>query len=144
MGTTVQVGQDMVVYWNTGADGRHMYSVHKFASGNKVGLVNNLSYTVDEGLDSYHGVGRRFPWGMKGGAIDVTLHLEGLWIDSGAQEFILDQVARTGALLSWNIGFSGTEKGVVFSGCRIASFDANFDADGWATQTVDFGAIMIG
>ena len=139
---SVQVGQDFDVYWATGSKQASLVG-HVFASGDKVGFVNLLSYTVEHNVEGYHGTGKREPWGMKAGAYDVTAHLEGLWIDSGAQSFFLGQQSETGALTTFCIGFSGSDKGLAFSGCRTGTIDAEITADGWATNTVDVPAIVV-
>lgn len=139
---SVQVGQDFDVYWATGTKINGLVG-HKFASGTKIGFVNNLSYTIEHNVEGYQGVGKREPWGMKAGAYGVTMSLEGLWIDSGAQSFYLAQTLVTGALTVFSIAFSGTDKGVSFSGCRVGTYDAEISADGWATNTVDIPAIVV-
>jgi hypothetical protein len=114
---------------------------HKYASGTRIGFVNNLSYTVEENTEVYHGAGRRYGWGIKGGALDVTVSLDGLWLDSGAQRFFLAETERTGALTAFVLGATGTDRGVTFSGCRVGTLDVEFAADGWATQSVDVIAL---
>ena len=145
MGNTVQVGRDLDVYYaNVGADITAMVK-HIFASAAKIGLVNTLSMTVDHDVQVYHGAGKREGWGIRAGAYDVTAYLEGLWLDSGAQGFFMSQsmgVGATGALTPFAIGFSGLEKGIVFSGCRMNSWELEFDAEGWATNTIDIIALV--
>jgi len=141
--STVQVGRDFTLYWATGSDMGALYK-KTFSSGTAIGLVNNLSYTVEEGTEVYHGAGKREAWGIKAGAKDVTVHLEGLWVDSGIQKFFLNEIKSSGNLTSFVLGASGTDKSITFSGCRLGTFDANIDADGWATETIDLLAIMIG
>ena len=143
MGTTVQVGRDFGVYWTSGANDVHGLCAHKFASGAKMGLVNVLSYTVEHNTEVYHGAGRRQGWGIKAGAYDLTVHLEGLWLDSGSKAFFQKEVAKTGALAAFAIAFSGTEKGIAFSGCRLGTFEFEVNADGWATETVDIPALVL-
>jgi len=139
---SVQVGQDFDVYYARSGAIDSLIN-HKFASGVKIGFVNNLSYTVEHNVEGYAGVGKREPWGMKAGAYGVTMNLEGLWIDSGAQAFFLAQSVVTGALTTFAIAFSGTDKGVAFSGCRVGTYDAEISADGWATSTLDIPAIVV-
>ena len=126
--STIQVGRDFTLYWATGSDRGSLYS-KKFASGTAIGLVNNLSYTVDEGTEAYHGAGKREPWGIKAGAKGLTVHLEGLWVDSGIQAFFLAQAKSTGGLTSFALGASGTDKSITFSGCRLNTFDANIESE---------------
>jgi hypothetical protein len=140
---SVQVGQDFNVYYTSTAADINGLVGHKFASGTLIGFVNNLSYTVEHNVEGYGGVGKREPWGIKEGAYGVTINLEGLWIDSGAQSFFLAQSMVSGALTPFAIAFSGTDKGVAFSGCRVGTFDAEISADGWATSTVDIPAIVV-
>ena len=141
--STIQVGRDFTLYWATGADAGALYR-KAFTSGTAIGLVNNLSYTVEEGTESYHGAGKREAWGIKAGAKDITVHLEGLWVDSGIQEFFLDQAKSVVGLTPFALGASGTDKSITFSGCRMSTFDGNIDSEGWATETVDLVAILIG
>jgi len=142
MGNTVQVGRDMTVYYQTGAKIVNL-GHHAFASGITVGLVNNLSYTVEHNVEVYHGAGKREGWGIKAGALDVTAHLDGLWLDSGAHQFFIDESAKSGALLAFAIGFSGSDKGVVFSGCRMGTFDVTISSDGWVTDGIDITALLV-
>jgi len=139
---SVQVGQDMIVYFQTGTNIASLVN-HQFASGIRVGLVNNLTYTAEHNVEVYYGAGKREGWGIKAGRYDLTTHLEGLWIDSGAHSFFLGESSKTGALTAFALGFSGSDKGVVFSGCRVGTFDVNFDSDGWATDTIDIPALVI-
>jgi len=143
MGTTVQVGQDFTVYWATGTKLHGLVNSHDFASGMKIGHVNNLSYTVEHNVDVYHAVGKREGWGIKAGAYDVTVDMDGLWIDSGAQGWFLGQSIETGALMAFGIAFSGSEKGIGFSGCRLGTYDAEIASDGWATSTVSVPALVV-
>lgn len=138
---TTQVGQDLTVYYATGGEIASFVN-HQFASGSKIGLVNLMSYTAEHNVEVYYGAGKREGWGIKAGQYSLTAHLEGLWIDSGAQKFFLGEAEKTGALTAFALGASGTEKGIVFSGCRQGTFDAEFSADGWATQTVDIPALV--
>jgi len=140
---TVHVGRDFTLYWASGADGDSLYR-KVFASGTPIGLVNVLGYTQEEGTASYHGAGKREPWGIKAGAKDLTVHLEGLWVDSGIQQFFLNEAKATGALTSFVLGASGVDTSITFSGCRLNTFDANIDSEGWATETVDLIAILLG
>jgi len=142
MATIVQVGKDFTVFWTTGSQMGSLYSGN-IASGAKVGLVGTLSYTADLGTESYHGAGKREPWGIEGGPIDVTVHLDSLWIDSGAQGFLIDQTEATGGLTSFVLLASGSETKIAFSGCKLDSFDGEFDAEGWATETLDLLAITL-
>ncbi len=137
----VQVGKDVTVYYSTGAKYGSLCN-HTFASGDAIGFANLMSYTVEENVEVYKGAGRRSGWGIKGGAIECTVHLEGLWVDSGAQQFFINETLKSGALTAFAIGASGTEQGVVFSGCRIGTLDVEFDAEGWCTETVDITALM--
>jgi hypothetical protein len=139
---SVQVGRDFTVYYATGGDAHGLYE-HDFASGIQIGHVNLLSYTAEQNVEVYHGVGKREGWGIKAGAYDVTAHLEGLWIDSGAVQFFIGETTDTGALTSFAIGFSGTDRGMTFSGCRVGTFDAEINAEGWATATVDIPALTL-
>ena len=139
---TVQVGRDFDVYWATGSK-MHGLCAHVFASGTPIGFVSTLSYTIEQNVDRYFGVGKREAWGTKEGAYEATAHFEGLWIDSGAQRFFLNQSMVTGALTVFAIGCSGTDKGIAFSGCRTGTYDAELSNDGWATTTVDVPAIKI-
>lgn len=139
---TVQVGRDFSVYWATGSK-IHGLCAHYFASGQAIGFVSNLSYTIEQNVDKYHGLGKREPWGIKEGAYDATAHLEGLWVDSGAQKFFIRQSKATGALTVFAIGCSGSDVGVAFSGCRVGTFDSELTNDGWATETIDIPAIKI-
>jgi len=139
---TVQVGRDFTVYYAEGDD-IHGLVGHDFASGTQIGLVNVLSYTQEHNVDVYHGVGKREGWGIKAGAYDVSAHLEGLWIDSGALGFFMDQSLVTGALTPFAIAFSGTDRGIAFSGCRLGTYDAEINSDGWATNTVDIPALVV-
>lgn len=138
---TIQVGKDVTVYYSTGAKYGSLCG-HTFASGDAIGFCNLMSYTVEENVETYKGAGRRYGWGIKGGALEYTVHLEGLWIDSGAQQFFENESERSGALTAFAMGASGAEKGVVFSGCRMGTLDVEFDAEGWCTQTVDIVALM--
>ncbi len=143
---TVQVGKDVTVYFATSGAGDGVYSSlvnHTFASGVPIGFCNRMSYTAEGNVEVYRGAGRRYGWGIKGGALDYTIHLEGLWVDSGAQRFFANESARSGALTPLAIGASGLEQGIVFSGCRMGTLEVEFDAEGWATQTVDIPALMI-
>lgn len=139
---TVQVGRDFTVYYATGTDISPLYG-HDFASGTQIGLVNLLSYTTEHNVEVYHAVGKREGWGIKAGAYDVTAHLEGLWIDSGAMGFFIGETSDTGALTAFCLAFSGTAKGLAFSGCRLGTFDAEINAEGWATATVDIPALTM-
>lgn len=144
MGSTVQVGRDLDLYIVTSNGAKFTGLMnHSFASGSKIGLVNVLSATIEHDVQVYHGAGRRHGWGIRAGAYDVTAHLEGLWIDSGAQGFFTSQAMATGALQAFVMGLSGTEQGHVFSGCRMASYELEFDAEGWATNTVDIMALTM-
>ena len=138
---TYQVGADVTVYWATGSDYGSLCN-HAFGSGTALGCANIMSYTVEEGTEGYYGAGRRYPWGIKGGQIEVTVHLEGLWIDENAWQFWENQAEATGALTAFAIGATGSTKGVVFSGCRLGSFEVEFDAEGWCTETVDIPALL--
>lgn len=141
---TEQVGKDITVYYATSGATHGKYANlvnHAFASGEAIGFCNIMSYTVEENVEGYMGAGRRYPWGIKAGGLECTVHLEGLWVDSGAQQFFINESARTGALTGFAIGASGTEQGVVFSGCRMGTLDVEFDAEGWCTQTVDITAL---
>lgn len=142
MGTKVQVGRDLTVYYQTGAKIANVVN-HAFGSGIKVGLVNNLSYTIEHNVEVYHGAGKREGWGIKAGALDVTAHLDGLWIDSGAHQFFINESKKSGALMAFGLAFSGTERGIVFSGCRMGTFDVTFAADGWATDGIDITALLV-
>ena len=138
---TVQVGRDINVYFASGSK-YHGLAVHKFASGYRIGFANNFSYSVEENVEVYHAPGKREGWGIKPGAYDVTVSLEGLWVDSGAQKFFLAEAKNTGALTAFAMGVTGTAKGVTFSGCRMGTHNAEFTADGWATETVDITALV--
>ena len=144
MGSTVQVGRDLDVYIVTSASAKMTsFLTHRFGSGAKIGLVNTLSISVDHDVQIYHGAGRRQGWGSRAGAYDVTAHLEGLWIDSGAQGFFTSQAFATGALRAFAFGCSGTEQGYVFSGCRMTSYELEFDAEGWATNSMDITTLVM-
>ena len=138
---TVQVGRDVDVYFATGSD-YHGLVAHKFGSGIKVGFANNFTYDIDHGTEVYMAPGRRYGWGIKAGGIEVTVHLEGLWVDSGAQQFFHAQGQRSGSLTAFAIGATGTEQGVAFSGCRLSTLGVEFDAEGWCTQDVDITALV--
>lgn len=138
---TVQVGKDIDVYFASGADYNGLVG-HKFASGIKVGFANIMSYSIEHNVERYMAPGRRYGWGIKGGGIECEIHLEGLWVDSGAQQFFLNESERSGSLTAFAIGGSGTERGVAFSGCRLGSIDVEFDAEGWATESVDIPALL--
>lgn len=142
MGNTVQVGRDFTIYYATGSKIHGLFG-HKFASGTRIGFLNNLSYTAEHNTEVYHGVGKREGWGIKEGALDVTLHLEGLWIDSGAHTFFLNQSERSGALTAFAIGFSGSDRGLAASGARLGTLDVDISSDGWATKTVDIPVLVI-
>lgn len=139
-GTLTQVGQDFTIFWATGTEGAYLYG-GGYTSGAQVGLVGTLSYSVDPGTEAYHGAGKREPWGIRSGPLDITVHLENLWIDSGVQGFLMDQAEATGALVSFALLASGSETKIAFSGCKLDSFDGEFDAEGWATETVDLLAM---
>jgi hypothetical protein len=102
-----------------------------------------LSYTINQNVDKYFGLGKREAWGTKEGAYECTAHLEGLWVDSGAQRFFIAQSKATGSLTAFAIGCSGTDRGFAFSGCRVGTFDSEITEDGWATETIDMPAIKI-
>ena len=138
----VQVGKDVTVYYSATTANYAGLVNHTFASGQPIGFCNLMSYTVEENVETYKGAGRRYGWGIKGGALEYTVHLEGLWVDSGAQQFFMNEAARSGSLTGFAIGASGTEQGVVFSGCRMGTLDVEFDAEGWCTETVDIVALM--
>ena len=142
---TVQVGKDVTVYFATTGVSHGVYAslaAHKFTDGEALGFCNIMSYTVEQNVETYKGAGRRYGWGIKGGALEYTVHLEGLWVDSGAQQFFINESERSGALSAFALGASGTEQGVVFSGCRMGTLDVEFDAEGWCTETVDIVALM--
>jgi len=136
----VYVGRDFTLYWATGTDADPLYR-KVFASGTPFGLVNRLTYTVDEGTEAYRGAGRRTPWGIKPGAKEITITLEGLWVDSGIQGFFLNQSKSTGALTSFVLGASGTDTSITFSGCYLTSFEGSIESDGWVTGTIELLAI---
>jgi len=139
---TTQVGKDVTVYYSATTAKYGSLCRHTFASGDALGFCNLMSYTAEGSVEVYRGAGRRYGWGIKGGALEYTVHLEGLWVDSGAQQFFINESQRSGALTAFAIGASGTEQGVVFSGCRMGTLDIEFDAEGWCTQTVDIVALM--
>jgi len=144
-GETVQVGKDVTVYYATSGTTHGVYKSlvnHTFASGEAIGFCNLMSYTVEGNVEVYKGAGRRYGWGIKGGAVECTVHLEGLWVDSGSQQFFINESERSGALTGFAIGASGDDRGTVFSGCRVATLDVEFDAEGWCTETVDIIALM--
>ena len=144
MGSTVQVGRDLDIYIvSSNSAAMTSFLTHEFGSGAKIGLVNTLSVTIDHDVQIYRGAGRRHGWGSRAGAYDVTAHLEGLWIDSGAQGFFTSQALATGALRGFSLGCSGTEQGYVFSGCRMGTYELSFDAEGWATNTIDVTALTM-
>ena len=139
---TVQVGRDITIYYATGAKYGSLYR-HKFASGSAIGFANLLSYTVEENVEGYKGVGRRIPYIMKPGAKETTIHLEGLWVDSGAMQLFLNQAEISGNVISFAMGASGTDRGVGMSGCRLTTTNIEFNAEGWATAKVDIPCILI-
>lgn len=138
---SVQVGRDVTLYYATGSKYSPLYR-HKYASGVAVGFVNNVSYTVEENVEGYYGAGRRIPWGVKPGRKETTVHLEGLWVDSGAIQFFLNQAEISGNVASFGLGVSGTDRGISFSGCRLTTTNIEFDAEGWATTRIDVPAIL--
>jgi len=139
---TVQVGKDVNIYYATTAGGYTGLMNHKFASGIRIGFASNLSYDVEHNVETYIAPGRRYGWGIKGGAIEVSVNIEGLWVDSGAQQFFANESLKTTALTAFGLGASGTDNGVVFSGCRLTSISVEFDAEGWATQNVEIPALL--
>jgi len=74
------------------------------------------------------------------GPKDISVTLDGLWIDSGARAFFMDEVEKTGAQTGFTLGASGTDRAIAFSACKIISFDGDFSADDWLRQTVEIGA----
>jgi len=139
--TYIQVGKDVNVYFASGTN-YHGLAAHTFASGTIIGFANNFTYDIDHGTEVYMAPGRRYGWGIKGGGIEVTLHLDGLWVDSGAQQFFHNEAERTGSLTAFAIGATGSDKGICFSGCRLSSLGVEFDSEGWCTQTVDIAALV--
>ena len=138
---SVQVGKDVDIYYATGNSYNGLVA-HKFASGTRIGFANNFSYDIDHGVERYMAPGRRYGWGIKAGGLEVTINLEGLWIDSGAQQFFHNEAERSGALTAFALGASGTDKGIAFSGCRLNSANIEFDSEGWCTQTVEIPALL--
>ena len=138
---TYQVGADIIVYWATGTSYGNLVN-HAFASGTPIGCCNMMTYSIEENVEAYYGAGKRYAQAMKGGQIEVTVHLEGLWVDSGIQRFFENEAERSGAMTGFAIGATGTGKGVVFSGCRLSTFDVEFDAEGWCSETIDIPAIL--
>jgi len=140
-GETVQVGKDVNIYYATGAQYNGLVA-HDFASGIRIGFASNFSYDVEHNVEVYSAPGRRYGWGIKAGKIEVTINLEGLWIDSGAQQFFTNESMKSGSLMAFAIGASGTDQGMVFSGCRFTNIGVEFDAEGWATQAVSIPALL--
>jgi len=138
---TVQVGKDVDIYYATGTK-YHGLAAHYFGSGIRIGFANNVSYDINHNVETYRAPGRRYGWGIKAGGIEVTVNLEGLWVDSGAQQFFHNQAEKTGSLTAFAIGASGTDKGIAFSGCRMGSLGVEFDSEGWCTQTVEIPALL--
>lgn len=138
---TVQVGRDITIYYATGVKYGGLFR-HKFASGSAIGFANVLSYTVEENVEGYKGVGRRIPYIMKPGSKETTIHIEGLWIDSGAMLMFLQQSQVSGNIASFGLGASGTDMGVAFSGCRLTTTNIEFNSEGWATEKIDIPCIL--
>jgi len=138
---TVQVGRDVDLYYAIG-NSIHGLVSHKFGSGIRIGFVNNMTYDIEHNVEKYTAPGRRYGWGIKAGALDVTINLEGLWVDSGAQQLFHNEAEKSGALTAFAIGASGTDKGIAFSGCRMNSVSIEFDSEGWCTQNVEIPALL--
>jgi len=134
---SVQVGKDLVVFFRSGA-----FS-NLFASGMKVGLVDTATWSVDEGLEEYHGAGQRLPQAIVEGPKSITLSLDGLYLVSGAQEFFLNQIKQSAGSDMFHIALSGIDSAVKFSGCKIESLDQENTADGWSRLSVDIRALGI-
>jgi len=142
MVVVTQVGKDIDIYWATGTQYTGLIS-HKFASGMRIGFANLMSYSVEHNVEKYNAPGRRTPWGQKPGAYDLTIHIEGLWMPTGALNMFQSQSAATGSLKAFALAVSGTNNAIAFSGCQLSTFDVEFDAEGWATETVDIPALTI-
>ena len=134
MVNNVQVGRNWSVYFHPSANAPVS---RLWASGDKIGYVDSASYSIDEGTESYFGAGQRWPYGIVPGPMDITVTLDGLWIDSGAQQFFLNQAEISGALTPFWVGVSGTDRALAFSGCQIASLDGDIPAEGWTTLSVE-------
>ena len=138
---SAMTGKDVTIYYYSGAEASLSNANYRlFAHGVAVGFTDEFTYTVDEGTERYFGAGKRLPWGQSAGPKDITITVDGLWIDSGARKFFMDEVERTGSLTTFTLGASGTDRSVVFSGCKIISFDGNFPVGDWLTQSVEIGA----
>jgi len=138
---TVQVGKDITIYYASGTN-YHGLAAHIFGSGTRIGFVSNMSYSIEQNVEVYHAPGRRYGWGIKGGAHDVSVHLDGLWVATGALALFTTEANKTGALTAFALGASGTDQGIAFSGCRLGTYDGEFTADGWATEVVDIPALV--
>jgi len=134
---SVQTGKDVEVYYHNGA------FADLFASGTLIGLAETATWSMDEGLEEYHGAGKRLPWGIAPGPKSVTLTLEGLWVESGAQKFFMDEIVKSGATNQFHVGISGLDRAFKFSGCYIESLDQDNAADDWSTFSVDLRALGI-
>ena len=135
MPNTIQVGKDWSVYFHRSTSA----AVSRlWASGKKIGFAD-VSYSVDEGTEKYFGAGQRWPYGIVEGPKDITVTLESLWIDSGAQQFFLNQSEVSGALTPFWLGVSGTDRALAFSGCKMNSLDGDLPADGWTMQSMEIG-----
>lgn len=129
-----QVGKDMTVFVYSGV------FTNLFASGWKAGLVETASWSVDEGVERYYGAGNRLAQAIVPGPKSISLTLDGLYIDSGAQQYFLGQIEITGTNDIFHVGISGTDRAFRFSGCQIESLDQDNSADGWSRLSVDLAA----
>jgi len=134
---SVQTGKDVLVYYYTG----NFASL--LASGTLVGLAESANWSIDEGLEEYHGAGKRLPWGIAPGPKSITLTIEGLWVNSNIQKTVIDEIVKSGSVNPFHIAISGRERAFRFSGCYIESVDQENAADGWSTISMDLRALGI-
>lgn len=105
-------------------------------SGEQILYCEEFSYTIDEGVVTHHGIGKRWPDTVKEGPKSITGTIRKAYVDSDWMVFV-----KSGGVQGTLSMQGSTANGTVgFSGVRLSSFAYRIPVADWYTEEIAFTA----
>lgn len=119
---------------------RRFWEGHLLKGGSEIGFANG-TISIDRGLQTFYQIGSYDLTARREAQREITGTIEHGYIDVAT--FATGAFGTVANPWTFDLSASMSDNAIVLSGCSIESYDLEFPADGWITETINFRAKTI-